>query len=342
MSRALPFPSKVSDFLYRIYAMQDVSSLVHALCEELPRIIPADNATVGHYHSETRTVSSVCSARPFSCIDFLPEAIAEGVLSAHPFWNHVLDPAMPLKIISDMLSARQWLNHPFYRELLAEDGVLDHMNIEIGESPRSFTTVGVMRSSRGYSEVDRATLLLLKPHIAQAFRNARVAEMCSLSGVDGDEGRGSMLRVTAVGELEDVPLKSGGGHPVPPPVRKWVHKQVAWLNRGVVDQAIEPFIWEQGHRRMSFRLQRQWGRPGYLLSFCLIREKATPRLTQREKEVMRWLAEGKSAPEIAIILGLSAHTVKDYIKQIYHKLGVENRMSAVRAWIAMRACENEV
>jgi DNA-binding CsgD family transcriptional regulator len=52
------------------------------------------------------------------------------------------------------------------------------------------------------------------------------------------------------------------------------------------------------------------------------------RLTQREAEVLRWLARGKSNRDIAEILGVSARTVDKYLEQIYSKLGVENRTSA--------------
>ncbi len=51
-------------------------------------------------------------------------------------------------------------------------------------------------------------------------------------------------------------------------------------------------------------------------------------LTQRESEVLLWLAKGKSNRDIGEILGLSARTVNKHLEQIYVKLGVENRASA--------------
>lgn len=41
-------------------------------------------------------------------------------------------------------------------------------------------------------------------------------------------------------------------------------------------------------------------------------ETANP-LTRREREVIRWVAAGKSSRETAMILSLSEHTVNDYI-----------------------------
>ncbi|MBW8317882.1 MAG: response regulator transcription factor [Rhizobium sp.] len=51
-------------------------------------------------------------------------------------------------------------------------------------------------------------------------------------------------------------------------------------------------------------------------------------LTQREAEVLLWIAKGKANRDIADILGLSSRTVNKHLEQIYVKLGVENRPSA--------------
>ena len=57
--------------------------------------------------------------------------------------------------------------------------------------------------------------------------------------------------------------------------------------------------------------------------------------SQRESEVLMWIARGKSNRDIAEILSLSPRTVNKHLEQIYAKLGVENRASA--AAMAVRA-----
>jgi DNA-binding NarL/FixJ family response regulator len=52
-------------------------------------------------------------------------------------------------------------------------------------------------------------------------------------------------------------------------------------------------------------------------------------LTQRESEVLMWIARSKSNRDIAEILNLSPRTVNKHLEQIYTKLGVENRASAL-------------
>jgi DNA-binding CsgD family transcriptional regulator len=48
-------------------------------------------------------------------------------------------------------------------------------------------------------------------------------------------------------------------------------------------------------------------------------------LTPRERDVVRAIARGLSTPEIAAELFLSAHTVRDYIKSVFEKIGVSSR-----------------
>ena len=52
-------------------------------------------------------------------------------------------------------------------------------------------------------------------------------------------------------------------------------------------------------------------------------------LTEREREVMHWVAGGKTNPEIASILDISAFTVKNHMQRVFKKLEVTNRAQAV-------------
>jgi transcriptional regulator EpsA len=52
-------------------------------------------------------------------------------------------------------------------------------------------------------------------------------------------------------------------------------------------------------------------------------------LTERESEVLLWVARGKTNPEIAMILEISAFTVKNHMQRVFKKLDVTNRAQAV-------------
>jgi DNA-binding CsgD family transcriptional regulator len=51
-------------------------------------------------------------------------------------------------------------------------------------------------------------------------------------------------------------------------------------------------------------------------------------LTPREAEVLVWVAQGKTNPEIAGILRISPHTVRTHLERTFAKLGVETRHAA--------------
>ena len=81
-------------------------------------------------------------------------------------------------------------------------------------------------------------------------------------------------------------------------------------------------------RRMISYFSAQANKP-------LIQPQQTPdqlmpnvQLTEREREVLLRVAKGFTLPEIGVQLGLSRHTIADYVNQIYRKLNVSSRAEA--------------
>jgi DNA-binding CsgD family transcriptional regulator len=65
-------------------------------------------------------------------------------------------------------------------------------------------------------------------------------------------------------------------------------------------------------------------------ALVLTEERVVPAtLTAREREVLRWLAAGKSASEIARELWVTPATVSKHLHHIYRKLGVTSRTAAL-------------
>ena len=62
-------------------------------------------------------------------------------------------------------------------------------------------------------------------------------------------------------------------------------------------------------------------------------------LTAREVEVLTFIAKGFSYQEGAEMLGVSANTVRTYIKRIYQKLSVNSRSEAVYEYNLLRAAQ---
>jgi len=66
-------------------------------------------------------------------------------------------------------------------------------------------------------------------------------------------------------------------------------------------------------------------------------EQASLGLSARELEVMSLIAGGHTNGEIAAHLFLAEKTVKNHVRRIYSKLGVDSRPAAIAHWLATRA-----
>lgn len=64
--------------------------------------------------------------------------------------------------------------------------------------------------------------------------------------------------------------------------------------------------------------------------------RAKYNLTQRETEVLSWIARGKSNRDIAAILALSPRTIDKHLEVIFGKLSVENRTAAAAVILSVR------
>jgi DNA-binding CsgD family transcriptional regulator len=65
-------------------------------------------------------------------------------------------------------------------------------------------------------------------------------------------------------------------------------------------------------------------------------DEAVSILTKRQREIMDWIAEGKTSSEAAIILGISPRTVEKHLEAVFQRLGVENRIAAMRRYLDLK------
>lgn len=128
----------------------------------------------------------------------------------------------------------------------------------------------------------------------------------------------------------------GTGDTLPAPIAAWLAERIAH------ESASETRMLDLADRVVEIALLGQIGAGEFLLRVTqqdveadLARLRAHSALTPREAEVLFWLARGKSNRDIGAILTVSPRTVDKHLEQIYVKLGVENRASAVA--VAMRA-----
>jgi DNA-binding CsgD family transcriptional regulator len=58
-------------------------------------------------------------------------------------------------------------------------------------------------------------------------------------------------------------------------------------------------------------------------------------LTPREREVMAWVARGKTNAQIAAVLWVAPSTVRKHLENVYAKLGVSSRTAAVACCLGL-------
>lgn len=93
---------------------------------------------------------------------------------------------------------------------------------------------------------------------------------------------------------------------------------------GVIVQALSGIA--AGHPPLSPAIARRM-----LSFFCPVETKEQVTLTERETEVLCYIAKGLTQAECARLMGISAHTVVGYVKDIYRKLNVCTRAEAALA-----------
>ena len=57
-------------------------------------------------------------------------------------------------------------------------------------------------------------------------------------------------------------------------------------------------------------------------------DQTAPELSPREREIMRWAGRGKSNADIAVIVGISKHTIDTHLRRVFRKFGTSDRTVA--------------
>ncbi len=73
---------------------------------------------------------------------------------------------------------------------------------------------------------------------------------------------------------------------------------------------------------------------------CFLRKEDPVELTNREMQVLKWAAEGKTDEEISGILYISSHTVRYHWRKIFNKLQAYSRTYAIVKAIRMQMISN--
>ncbi len=250
--------------------------------------------------------------------------------------------------ISDLVTVEEWHANPLYDGFYKPLGIEYQMSIGLVAPRPTAIAYALNRGSRDFDERDRAVLNLVRPHLAQTWRNARDrARMTALLAASADalETAGSGVILLAHQPSEVTPgalleVYRYFGRPsvdsvLPAAVDRWVAAQRARL---VDDEALlRPLTATIGSRRLVLRLLPGSGhRPDAVLTQVADVEHIRPRLAElglspREAEVLALIGTGATNAQIAARLHVAPSTVKKHLDAVYRKLGVSGRVRAAAA-----------
>jgi DNA-binding CsgD family transcriptional regulator len=253
------------------------------------------------------------------------------VADEHPICTRLYTGEHQALKLSDFMSLRELRRSRIYALWFGPFGVERLLYLAIPSPMWHRKTLRFERGKgRDFTERDRAVLNHLQPHLAHLWQAARTrrllrASLAQLDGVDEQDARGVVL-LGAAGDIEfasppAVRLLREFFAPIPggrmPP------ELVDWLERGG-EQALT-----RGRGDRVLRVERQ--SDGLLLE----ERRVEARLTARERDVLSWVARGKTNAEIAELLWLAPSTVRKHLENVYAKLGVSTRTAAVARFLGL-------
>jgi DNA-binding CsgD family transcriptional regulator len=233
--------------------------------------------------------------------------------------------------ISDFMSLRELRASRLYALWFSRFGMERELSVAI-PSPLWHTKVLIFNRGPGkdFTERDRAVLDHLRPHLAhmwQAVRTRRLlnAALAEVGSVDEHDARG----VIFLGAGREVEFMS-------PPVGRLLREffppaprghlpamLVDWLDSSVAKSLIR----RRGGRRLVVEHTGD--------SLVLQEELEEVQLTVREREVLAWVARGKTNAEVAELLWLAPSTVRKHLENVYAKLDVNTRTAAVARFFGL-------
>jgi DNA-binding CsgD family transcriptional regulator len=182
--------------------------------------------------------------------------------------------------------------------------------------------------------------LRLSARVADRESLAAALSTCSLLGAALADWRGALICASAASNLRPGPARGGptSSTRARPGVGQLLEHQIAKA-RAALDTEHAAEAWASG-QALSWDSAVAAG-----LAICASADtvntrvdgarRPEARLTSRQLEILRLVAEGKNNHEIADALVLSHKTIKRHLDNIFNKLGVSSRTAA--SAVALRA-----
>ncbi len=215
--------------------------------------------------------------------------------------------------------------------------------------------IGFHRNQRSFNERERSILNLIHPHIVHAYRNAQVYTKLQQQLVQFEQ---------AVNQLDSVILSSHGTiqfisprasqllaqyfpdswfeNQLPEALQTWVKAQIRLRRQNPLGEHNQPLQIKEFGKCLKIRLLGSESTGQFILALeeknyqtFSVESLRLIGLTQREAEVLVWVAQSKTNAEIATTLDISSRTVQTHLDNIFKKLNVQTRAQAVTTALSL-------
>jgi ATP/maltotriose-dependent transcriptional regulator MalT len=300
------------------------------LLAEVGRLVEADWIAYSELDSVRTALLVEIERTGDACPIPFPDPFSNEIADVHPVrLAHARGYVGALKV-SDFLSGAELRRSTVY-EWLRHYGVAHSMELRIPHTrwrPRTFHFDRFGR--RDFSERDRLVLDTLRPHLTRLWRAARTrrllrAALVHLNRAPRKESQGIVV-LDGAGTLDFASreakrmlsefFSSGWRRRPPPELESWLQSDSA-----------EPLRRRRDGRVLVVERDRQ--------TLLLREQRIGVQLTEREQEVMTLVARGKTNSEVAELLWLAPSTVRKHLENVYAKLGVRTRTSAVVRFLGL-------
>ena len=356
----MPFPQEtlrlVLGCVYDLYRHRVAAGIEQVIATTLARAITCDSAAHITLDPQQRSVDAAWW--PTSAVPLFDRSVLYALHERdHPLTPHYRQSRDTRAWrLSDLVDADQFRSTELYRAVYQSLGIEHQLVMLLASPDQRVRLVALHRRHPAFTEDERLLLELLWPHLTQVVRTARLANRRgerTMSIAEGAERRGVMVvrgdgSVVLCTEPARVWLREYFGWPVAMHRIELPERLAAWLGERLAEERKgrllpparrDPLVIAKDDRALVINVVLGQAKDEHLLSIdeeLLVAPVATLTalgLTQREAEVLAWVAQGKTNREIGMILGSSGRTVQKHLEHVFQKIGVESRTAAIlRAW----------
>jgi DNA-binding CsgD family transcriptional regulator len=278
---------------------------------------------------------------PLERVQLLGELVHE-----HPYFHHLINtPELATTRTSDAVPLKEFHKTTLYNEFYRTFDGEAQMSAAMRLGPKSLITCSLHRPTLDFTDIEHAVWKLVVPHLKAAFKNAQF-----VAQIDRERrtlGQAAGKGVIVLGEKGQLLFES-----------EIARRRIQKYFDDVQPYGLPAVILDFAASISRMALGEDYFRPTDVLiisdgkdelhltvtvdsrerEVLIFLEERRPQsisdfekagVTRREAEILYWIGQGKTDPDIALLLSISPRTVQKHIEHIFTKLGVETRTAAV-------------